>query len=63
MNEFKELQLNQRERHYLEDLLLNEIREMGKQNITEDFFELRISKQIVNKLIDISDAKSDKFDI
>lgn len=59
----KEIELTQRERHYLENLLLDEIRGMEETNVEDNFFEMRTAKQIVNKLIDVSNAKSERFDI
>jgi len=59
----KGIKLTQRERHYLEDLLLFEIKQMEDTNVSEAFFELRTAKQIVNKLIDVSSAKSEKFNL
>lgn len=48
----KTIKLSQRERHYLENLLQYEIEGMESQNVSDDFFELKTAKIIINKLGD-----------
>lgn len=48
----KTIKLSQRERNYLENLLRYEIEGMESQNVSEDFFELKTAKIIINKLGD-----------